>query len=171
MSWLVDHPEYLYIPLGIVALGFITAWWLNKRVKFLAYAGAAVLAIGAVLLVAYLLPSDTKAIHHAVQTMADAVVRGDDKELFKHVSRDFRHNNLNREQMAAVVKGIAAQHKISEVKIWQFACDPIERDKRSAKAQFNATVFDAEGKPLRFVLCLATFTLEDDQWKLRDRLP
>ena len=167
MSWFIDHANILYLLFGIIALGFVTAWWLNKRVKFLAYAGVAVLLIAAVWLLTYLIPTDRKEIHDAVQTMAGAVVSGDDKELFKHVSREFRHNNLNREQLAAIVKGIAAQHKLGEVKIWQFECDEVSREKGLAKAHFNATVFDGEGNPMRIVLCVATFALEDGQWKLR----
>lgn len=167
MSWFIDNANILYILLGIIALAFIGAWWVNKRVKSPAYAGIVVLLIAAVWLVAHFVPTDRKEIEHSVQTMADAVVRGDDKELFKHVARDFRHNNLNREQLAAIVKGIAAQHKISEVKIWQFGFAEVSPQKDVAKAHFNATVFDGEGNPLRIVLCLATFTREDDQWKLQ----
>ena len=37
MSWLFDHANVVYVLLGIVALGFVTAWWLNKRVKYLLY--------------------------------------------------------------------------------------------------------------------------------------
>jgi hypothetical protein len=167
MSWFIDNANIVYILLGIVALGFITAFWLNKRVKFLAYAGIFVLLIGAMWLLATFVPTDRKEIHQNVETMADAVVRGDDKELFKHISREFRHNELNREQLTALFKGIVAQYKVGGVNIRQFDCDEVSREKALAKAHFNAYVFDAQGSPLRIVLCLATFAREDDHWKLR----
>jgi hypothetical protein len=166
MSWLIDHANILYILLGIVALGFVTAWWVNKRVKFLAYAGITLLLIGVVWLLTLVVPTDRREIQQHVQAMADAVVRGDDNELFKHVARDFRYKDMTREQLAAVIKGVAARHKITEVKIWEFDFDEVSREQRTAKARFKATVFDAESV-LAMVLCIATFTREDDQWKLQ----
>jgi hypothetical protein len=165
MSWLIDNANVAYIMLGLVAVGLLTAGWLTRRVKFFLYAGIPLLLIGLVWLLTRTVATDRGQIQHSVETMAEAVVRGDTNELFKHVSRDFRHNKMPREQLAALVKGIVAQHKINHVKIWEFEFEEVSREKRTAKAHFKATVFDNDGI-LAMVFCIANFTLEDDRWKL-----
>jgi hypothetical protein len=166
MSWFIDNANLIYILLGLVALGFIGAWWVNKRVKFLAYAGVVALLIGLVWLLTRTVPSDRMQIQSTVQTMADAVVQGDQATLFKHTARDFRYKQLDREQLRAMLKMIAAQHQITEVKIWEFDFEEVDRGKGTAMARFKATVFDREGI-LAIVLCIATFAREEDQWRLR----
>ncbi len=166
MNWLFDHANFIYILLGIVALGFVTAWWLNKRVKYLAYAGVAVALIALFCLLGQFVVTDREQIQRNVQQMADAVVRGGDQELFKHCSRDFRYKEMTREQLAALVKGIAAQHKITEVKIWEFEFENIARADHSANAHFKASVFDKDSV-LGIVFCIASFTLENEKWLLR----
>ena len=166
MSWLIDHVDVIYILLGIVALGFITAGWLTRRVKFFVYAAVPLLLIGLIWLLTRFVVTDRQQIEANVGTMADAVVAGDQQTLFKHVSREFSHNHMTREELAKRVTTIAALYKITEVKIWEFEITELSRGNRSAKARFNATVFNRDG-PIRVVLCLAEFVLEDNQWKLR----
>jgi hypothetical protein len=166
MSWLIDHANHLYLLLGLVAVGLLTAGWLTRRVKFFLYAGIPIVLMGVVWLLTETIVTDRQQIQQNVRIMADAVVRGDADELFKHVARDFRYKQLTREQLAVVLKGIAAQHKITEVKIWEFEFDEVSRETLTAKAHFKATVFDKDSA-LAVVFCVATFTLDDNRWKLR----
>src|SRR5690349_122568 len=89
MSWLIDHANVVYILLGIVALGFVTAWWLNKRVKFLAYALLPLALIGLFWLFTRMVVTDQQQIQLNVEAMAEAVVNQDADRLFRHVSTKF----------------------------------------------------------------------------------
>jgi hypothetical protein len=169
MSWLIDNVHVVYLLLGLVALGFVTAWWLNKRVKFLVYAGAVLAMIGVIWLLKtqVLAPTDREQIERNVEEMADGVVRGDVPAVLKHISKDFRYKDMTREQLAAVIEKTRRQLKIVEVKVREVDFeDGVSRAKGSTRVRFKASAFDKDSV-LGVVFCIADFTLEDGQWKLK----
>jgi hypothetical protein len=166
MSWLIDNVNIVYLLLGIVALGFVTSWWLTKRVKFLICASGVLALIVVAWLLTLVVVTDQHQIQKNVQEMADAVVAGDPRAVLKHCSRDFRHKQMTREQLADLVQKVATKFKITEVKIREFESKDASRATGTAKARFRATVFDKDGV-LAVVFCIADFTLEEGQWKLK----
>ncbi len=166
MSWLIDNANVLYILLGLAALGLLTAFWLNRRVKLLAYAAVPVALIVLVWLLTVFVPTDRKQIEHNVEAMADAVVRKDLPAFFQHVARDFRYKQMTRDQVGQVIAATVDQYKITEIKVWEFELEDVSRSNGSARGHFKTSVFGKDGL-LGVVYCIARFTLEDGQWKLR----
>jgi hypothetical protein len=167
MSWLVDNANTVYVLLGIVALGFVTAWWMNKRVVFLAWAGGFVVLMVLFWLLTRVVVTDRQQIEHTVVAMANAVVEKKPQEVLKHVSRDFQYKQMKREELAALINTSVDRWKINEVKIWDFDVIELSRPQRSAKVRFKASVFASELDRPVVVLCVGDFALEDDEWKMR----
>lgn len=166
MSWLADNANIVYILLGLVALGFLSAGWITRRVKFFALAGIPILIMVLFWLLTGLVVTDQRQLHTSVDEMASAAIKGDAAGLFKHLSRDFRHKQLTREQLAEFIKKAVTIHKITEVKIREFEVVEVSRAKGSAKVNFRASIFDNDGV-IAVVFCIGDFVLEDDQWKLK----
>jgi hypothetical protein len=166
MSWLADNANYVYILLGLVALGFLSAGWITRRVKFFALAGIPIGIMVLFWLLTRLVVTDQQQLQTAVDEMASAAIKGDAAGLFKHVSRDFRHKQMTREQLAGFIKNAVTAHKITEVKIREFEVVEVSRATRSAKVNFRASIFDKDSV-LALTFCIGDFVLEDDQWKLK----
>jgi hypothetical protein len=165
MSWLADNANYVYILLGLVVLGFLSAGWITRRVKYFALSGIPIVLMVLFWLLTRLVVTDQQQLQTAVDEMANAAIKGDAAGLFKHVSRDFRHKQMTREQLAGFIKNAVATHKITEVKIREFEAEA-SRATRSAKVSFRASIFDKDSV-LAVVFCIGDFVLEDDQWKLK----
>ena len=73
LEWLVDHPTWIYVTLGVVALGLLVALWTTRKRKYaVGIAVAAGLAL-LVWLITYLVPTDRKRIVAAVEDMGAGV--------------------------------------------------------------------------------------------------
>src|SRR5438045_3974718 len=101
--WLIDNIGVFQTILGMIALGYGAAFYMTKRVKFLAVA----LAIVAVIVLLWLLPrfiiTDRKRLELTVREMADAVVNGNFDTLRAHLADDFTYAGASREE---VVQGV-----------------------------------------------------------------
>jgi hypothetical protein len=166
MSWILDNPNVVYIPLGMIALGFVTAFWLTKRVKFLALAGGVVLGIGLFWLLTWLIVTDSRQIQLNVQAMADAAVAKDTAGLEKHLARDFRYKQLDRDKVAERARQTIDQWKIHEIKVWEYNTLEGPANGR-AKVRFKLTVFSSVLDRPTVVLGIAEFVQENQQWKMR----
>src|SRR5258707_8304438 len=162
MSWLADNADIVYILLGLVALGFLSAGWITRRVKFFALAGIPILLMVLFWLLTRMVVTDKQQLQASVDAMADAAIKGDAAGLFKHVSRDFRHKQMTREQLADFIKQAVKTYKITEVKIRDFEAIEPSRVKRTAKVNFRASIFDNDSV-LAVTFCICDFVLEDDQ--------
>jgi uncharacterized membrane protein (Fun14 family) len=166
MSWLIDHANLVYILLGIVALGFVTAWWLNKRVKFLAYALLPLALIGLFWLFTRMVVTDQQQIRQHVEAMAEDVVNQDADRLFRHVSARFKYHGMDRKQMNDAVARALKLHKVGGAFISNYAPIDIDRGAGKAKVAFLVKVDDLSGNMVFFARCEAAFVLEDAEWKL-----
>jgi hypothetical protein len=166
MSWIFDHANVVYILLGIVALGFVTAWWLNKRVKFLLYAGIPIVLMLAFWLLGRLVVTDQQQMHQSLVEMADAVVAQDADALFRHVSDSFRYQNMNRTEMYDRVARAIRLHKVGGALISDYRAEEVSRATGRARVSFRVKVDDVGGDMVFFARCEATFVLEGDRWKL-----
>jgi hypothetical protein len=166
MTWFIDNANLSYILLGIVALGFIGAWWVNKRVKFLAYAGVVVLLICVVWLLTRFVVTDQQQIRRNIEAMADAVVTQDADGLFRHVSTKFMYKGMNREQMHAAVARAIKLHRVGGAFISDYT--PVEIDRAAGKARvaFRVRVDDRDGSMVFFARCEAALVMEGSDWKL-----
>jgi hypothetical protein len=167
MYWLFDNANIIYILLGIIALGFITAWWLNKRVKYLAYAGGVVLLVGLFWFLTRLVVTDQQQIQHNVEAMAAAVVARDADALFKHIAADFTYRGNNRKQMYDAVGRAIKLHRVRDAYISDFTPTEVSRSAGKARASFRVRVDDDGGNVVFFARCEADFVLEAGQWMLR----
>jgi hypothetical protein len=163
MSWLVDNAFTFYVILGVVAVGLLLVWRNNRQTKYLAYTAGVLVLIGLVWLATQFYVSDSKQLENNVNAMADAVIKKNVDDLFKHISKDFRYRLMDRDAMYARVKAIIGLHEITDIRISSFHVDSLSRAEKFAKTSFLVTpnpdknMFRAE----------ADFVLEGDQWKLK----
>jgi hypothetical protein len=167
MNSLVDASGTIYVLLGIAAAALVAGWWVSNQLKYLFIA----LGVLALLLLLWLLvrfaPSDQRKLEDSVHAMADAVVKKNEAELFKHVSKDFRYKDLTRESLLEKAKAAMAHARVSDVSIPKFKVEELSREKKLAKTWFRVVVraqdmsapfmFDAQGD----------FVLEEEVWKLK----
>src|SRR5689334_16404862 len=120
MSWLIDNASIWYVLLGIIALGFGTAWWLRRTKQYLVGLGITVAVIGLLWLLTQLVLTDRKQIETSIHAMADAAVAGKADVLLNHFSSDFTlHGKKGRDLADAAILG-ARQHKLSDIVIRNF---------------------------------------------------
>ena len=165
MSWLIDNAGVLYLLLGLVATGYVVAFWLTKRVKYLLIAGGVVALIALFWLLARLVPTDRKQIEASIFGMSDAFVAQRPDDLFKYVSKDFTFAGENRAQFDKKARSTIEHYKVNDLRISQVDVKDVAKD--TAKAEFRATAFSSlyDGPfPMR---CKADFVREAGQWKLR----
>jgi hypothetical protein len=167
MSWLVDNANIVYILLGLVALGFLVAGWLTRRVKFFALALIPLAVIGLFWLLTRTVVTDRQQIHNSIDAMAAAVVNQDGEALFKHVSKEFLHKGMSRKEMHDRVGRAIKLHKVKQAFISDFTATEVSRATGKAKASFRVRVDDQGGEIVFFARCETDFVLEADQWKLK----
>ncbi|MCI0639434.1 MAG: hypothetical protein L0Y72_01990 [Gemmataceae bacterium] len=165
--WLVDNANFLFLFLGIVALCFGVAFWLNKRVKYLGGVGAAVVAIALLWLLTRIVVTDRKQLELNLNAMAEAVVAGKRSELLEHFAKDFEFRGYDRASAARFAVDIAARHKVGQVRIWSLEVDEVSREQKFATVGFNMTVFDNQGAVLHVDQAQCRFVFENDKWKLQ----
>jgi hypothetical protein len=166
MSWLIDSAEIWYALLGIVALGFGTAWWMNRRAKYLLGVVVAISLITLLWLLTRLVVTERKQLKLNVRAMADAVVEGKADVLLNHFAGDFEFQGRKRKELADGVVRRAKQYQVSEIVISAFDVEEL-KDLR-ATVFFRATVHSrGEDRPY-LVACRASFVKENDRWRVRE---
>jgi hypothetical protein len=167
MSWLVDHANTWYLLLGLLTVGLVLAWWLNRRVKFLGFAGGVLVLMGLLWLLSSSVNTDRKQLEHAVKAMAAAVEKGDANNLFKHIARDFRYKGMDRDALHKHAQQAVQVYEVREIKITKFTVDEVSREKKFAKTSFRCSVWSGGNDTPDLLSIQADFVLEDGAWKLK----
>ncbi|MCI0380988.1 MAG: hypothetical protein L0215_25670 [Gemmataceae bacterium] len=165
--WLVDNAKISFLFLGIVALCFGVAFWLNKRVKYLGGVAAAVVAIAFVWMLTRIVVTDRIQLELNLHAMAEAVVAGKTSDLLEHFAKDFEFRSYDRASAAKYAVDIAARYKVGQVRFWSVDVEEVSREKKLATVGFNLTVFDNQGAVLHVDEVQCRFVLENDKWKLQ----
>ena len=165
MSWIIDNAGFVYLLLGLVATGYLVAFWLTKRVKFLAIAISVVALIALFWLITRLVPTDRKRIEAGIFGMADAFVAQRTDDLFKHVSKDFTFAGENRLQFEKKARSTIQHYKVNDLRITQVDVKDVANDR--AKAEFRVTAFSSQYDGPFPMRCKAEFVREGGDWKLR----
>lgn len=166
-SWIVDHASTLYWLLIFAALGFVAAWYLTKRAKFLAYAGAVGGVMALLFLLTRIVVSDRQQIENHLRTMAGFVVEGKSNRLAQHLAKDFLLQGRDREAVARAVVDAARRFDVRNIHLFDFDCKELDRDQGRAKMEFKVRV-DGGGDTWGLVHAKSTFVREENKWKLRD---
>src|SRR5262245_11560300 len=104
MSWLLDNPGVVYVLLGIVALGLVTAWWMTRRAVYLICAGGVVALMILFWVLTITVVTDQQQIAQHVRAMADAVAAKKPADVLKHISRDFTFKGVKRDDLPTFIK-------------------------------------------------------------------
>lgn len=162
--WLVDNATVVYLVLGLAALVLAAIFWSNRRVKFLGAAGVLLGLLALFFLVTRLVVTDRKQLYLNVQAMARGVEEGDPEKVFRHFSREFRHENMDgatsRDRIAAAIR----TRRVSAIGISSFEAEQLSRADRKARVTFLVS-FDADGQRHLFRVRLE-FALEGEDWRL-----
>jgi hypothetical protein len=160
LSWIVDNANVVYVILGVVGLGVAVSWWLNRRVRELGVLLGVIALVVLVWLLTLFVPTDRKQIRDNLWAMAGAVMNQKPDDLVKHWAKDFRFQNLGREELAEA----AAKVQITGVNLWEFDVKNLTKDK--AEIWFRCTA-EGKGGQAFFAICRAHFIKEGDHWKLQ----
>lgn len=165
MHWLIDHPGALYLALGLVAVGFLVAFHLSRRVVHLSVALGCLALMGVVWLLTQWIVTDSKQIDLNVRRMAADVVNGNTDDLFRYVAKGFRFGNMDRDALYAKVKQAVQMHHVDDIRIFDYEVETLSRPDRRANVNFKATIYSADGT--RIFLFRSVFVLEDEVWKIQ----
>ena len=165
MSWLVDNANLLYIVLGVIAAALVLVWWNNRQAKYLGFAAGVLVLIGLLWLLTCFHISDSVQLKNNVDAMAQAVRDGKVDDLFKHVSKDFRYKEMDREMVYVLAQGVMKANKINAVRVSNFKVLELSRENKLAKTWFRVNA-EGDGGQQIFVT-EADFVLEGDHWKLK----
>jgi hypothetical protein len=172
-SWLSDNFDILVILLGIIALGLGYFWWRTRKRYFALGAGLAVVLVGLVCLLPYLLPlilgeSDSQQIERKIREMAASVKARNLDRIFRHVSNSFHFRSLDKLAFRQRSEEVIRRRDVEEVVVWDFERGEISREKRSATVRFTVKArskWQGSEFPYR---CEADFVLDSDgQWRMR----
>jgi hypothetical protein len=137
-------------------------------------AGAAGGLIGLLCLLVFLAPlifgeSDSQQIERKVREMAAAVKADNLDEAFRHISREFRFEGLDRPAFRQKAQEAIRRQRVEDVVVWEFEHREISRQRRTAKVRFMVKVKgDWRGSEAAGYRCDADFVLDPDgQWRLR----
>jgi hypothetical protein len=172
-SWLTDNFDILVILLGILALALGYSWWRTKRRYYMFGAGAAVLLVGVVCLLVYLLPlvfgeTDSQQIERKIREMAAGVKARNLDRIFRHVSDSFHFGSLDKTAFRQRAEQIIRRRDVEEVVVWDFERGEIAREKRAGTMSFTVKArSNLRGSELPY-RCEADFVLDSDgQWRMR----
>ncbi|MBI3411332.1 MAG: hypothetical protein HY040_23605 [Planctomycetes bacterium] len=163
MYWLIDNISIWQFLVGVIALAYGAAYYLTKRFKYLAIAGALVAGIVLLWFLPNWIVTDRKRMELNVREMADAVVNGKLETLRAHMADDFEYMGRNRDAAAQGAIHAAKEFKIGYIKIWGWEVETLDRAAGTARVSFGAT-----GEDNSFMCrCRAEFVREGDHWKMR----
>ncbi len=165
LGWFVDHATAWYLLLGIITLILVAAWYLHRRLVYLAGAAVAVGLILMVWLLTRLVITDRVQLLRNIQTMADAVRAGKPDEAFRHFSADFHFQHLKREEFCRRAAKVIRSQRVSDLHLWDFDIEELDRAKGTARVAFRARA-TLEGDRPNLALCRLHFRLEGGQWRL-----
>src|SRR5262245_45163145 len=162
MYWLIDHVDIWQFLLGIVALGYGVAFYLTKRVRYLAIAGGLVAAIILLWFAPNWIVTDRKRIELNVREMADAVAAQKFEKLRAHLADDFEYGGAGADEVARLAVQAAKAHKVGTIEIRGCKIENFDSGAGTAEAYFIANV-DAN---TYICNCRGYFRRVGDRWKM-----
>jgi hypothetical protein len=173
LNWLVDDPTLLYMLLAIAAIISFVAWWRTRQGRFALAGGVAVILVGLVWLLGFLIPSAGKKIEHALQEMSAGVQDRDLNRIFAHVSDHFQQgpptfgSTLDKAGFRHDAESVLRLKHVEKVIVWNVRIEELSRDRRLADVSFYAKPISDWGRDT-YYLVRAQFALDEDgQWRLR----
>lgn len=167
-TWLTEDPSSVYLLLGILAFGFLAAFWLKRQRKYLIGVGLMALLAGLVWLVDYLIVTDREQILQHLGVMAEAGSRRDLERVFRHISKDFQHGTLDKAAFRQAAERVMRRFNVRNIRIWDLEPGEIAREARSGKIAFKVKVQSDLTRETDFFLCRAEFVLDPDgQWRMK----
>jgi hypothetical protein len=164
LAWPIDHANVVYFALGLVVLGLLVSWWLNRRVRTLVYVLAVVALIVLFWLLTLVVVTDRKQIEANLWAMERAVRENKPAELAKHLAKDFSFAGMRRDELAKAATRSADEYDVEAIKLWEFDWKSVDENK--AEVWFRCVAHARDAAPF-LAICRATFTKEDAQWKLQ----
>lgn len=164
LSWVIDHINILFFLLVAVAFLLTAIGWTSRQTKYFLYAAG---VFGVMMLLFVLLRvviTDQKQIALNIDAMADAAANQNIDRMFDHVSKDFRHGPLNRDEISKRVAAAVKTHKVRSAYAWD---KQVKVDGDQATAVFNFRI-DADGGAAYIASARARFLREGKTWKLNE---
>jgi hypothetical protein len=166
-SWLVDHPTFLYMILGIAALACGVAWWQNRKGGYLIGTIVALVLLVAVALISTLVPSDEKNIRHAIAEMAAGVREQNLNKTFAHISDQFQFNNIGKKDFRHGCEEAMRSRNVEDVVLSQFDAAQFDAQRQKARIDFMVKPIGNFGEASIPYRCVADFVKEPDgKWRL-----
>ena len=162
LDWLIDQSNFFYFLLGAAAVVLLAQGWRTSRVVYWAYAAGCVGVIFLIWLLGLFIISDRKQIVLDLDAMAQATQSQNADALFKHISKEFRYGNTNRDELHKLVSAAIGRHKIKDIRLWD---QQVKRTKEGADATFNFRA-EREGGGFFAASGSAKFVKEDGRWKM-----
>src|SRR6516225_9996878 len=115
---LVDHPQWMYIALGVVALALLIGLWATRKRGYAI--GLGVVAVLAFLfwLFTYLTPTDQKQITGAIADMGQGVRNRDANRIFANISDQFRLGGFGKDSFRQMVETVLRRGGVAEVVVY-----------------------------------------------------
>jgi hypothetical protein len=167
LSWLVDHAGLVYLFLGIAALVLGSCWWMTRHRKYvLSLAVVAALFVLVFVLTRFIV-TDRQQIARNLRAMAAGVVDGKPEQVFRHLSSQFHLGSMDRGTFLPHAEKAIRQHRVTDVYVWKFEAEDLDREARKARVSFNVRVTSDWTESTQLFLVRADFVLEDGQWRMK----
>jgi hypothetical protein len=166
LEWLVDHAVYVYVALGLVALGLLIGLWVTRKRPY-ALGLVVVLAVEAFFaLLTLFVPTDRSRIIGAIQDMEAGVKAHNADRIFANISDQFRLGGLDKRHFRQWVDEHVGQ--VDTITPSNFDKIQIDRPGKVATLEFNVKPKGPLTGDTAFYLIRATFVLDPDgRWRLR----
>jgi hypothetical protein len=168
LTWPVDHPSWVCVALGVVALGFLVGLWTTRKRYYAIGLGAMAGLTALFLLLVLLVPTDMKRIRHAIDEMGAGVKEKNADRIFANISDQFQLGSQGKQAFRQLVDQALRSGEVTDIQVWNFRDVEISRPHRTATLVFDVKPFPTENFNNVHYRCKAAFVLDsDDQWRLR----
>src|SRR5262245_7055267 len=127
----------VYVTLGVVAFGFLIAWWVTRKRRDAVGLGVTALLTAGFALLLWLIPTDQKRIERALKEMSAGVKERNADKVFAHVSEDFRLAGMDKADFRRFVEPRLRNGDVTEVEVWDVKQAEVSRADRTATVEFS----------------------------------
>src|SRR5262245_7064733 len=153
--------------LGLVALALLVAYWQTRNRKYAISLFVAVDVIVLACLIAYLLPTDRKAIEATLSDIVAGIRTRDTDQVFANLATNFRYRTYDKASFRQRVDSHIRAGDAADLEMWSFEADDISRAGKTAQVHFYVRSQNVTGGR-QFFLVRAEFILEaDGKWRLQ----